>query len=469
MKPASLETVARVLGAETAGAVDGDLPVRGGVADSREVRPGGGQLFFALSGRTDGAEFAVEAHRNGAAAAVASRPLGGVPTLVVEDPLRALQDLARWTLTRGDLTDSESPRVVGITGSVGKTTTKDALAAILRAAGWRVSATEGNYNNEIGLPLTLLAAGEDTEALVLEMGATHQGDIAHLCSVAPPEIGVLTAVSPVHLESFGTLEDLAAAKGELADSLPEGGALVSPHDAPIGATGCGRSLARRIVFGGEPAESDGTESLVASEVRGGESGISFTARHGGHEVRVESPVFGTHLVTPLLAAFGGALALGAGLEDCARGVSRLRRTGLRGEVYRLRDGIVVYDDSYNASPAANAAVLRYGAQEARAGGGRLVAVLGGMFELGVGARGYHREIGVLAAQLGVDLLACVGDEARWYAEGFDGATVFYDAADAAGDGLQGYLEAGDYVVVKGSRGVGLETVSRRLREELALV
>ncbi|CAN5283489.1 UDP-N-acetylmuramoyl-tripeptide--D-alanyl-D-alanine ligase [soil metagenome] len=465
MKPAPIETVSRILDAEVPAELEAGALVRGGVIDSREVRPGAGQLFFALSGNTDGADFADEAYRNGAVAVVASRTLE-VPTLVVKDPHRALQELARWTLERED---AQRPRIVGVTGSVGKTTTKDALAAILRAAGLRVTATESNYNNEIGLPLTLLAAGGNDEALVLEMGATHSGDIAHLCSVAPPEIGVLTAVSPVHLESFGTLEALAAAKGELADSLPESGTLVSPHDAPDGATGRGRTLARRIVFGGEHGSAGESSGLVASEIEGGEEGLSFTVHYERHEARVESPVFGSHLVEPLLAAFGGALALGLNLEDCTRGVSRLKRTGLRGEVYRLRDGIVVYDDSYNASPAANEAVLRHGAEAVRAGGGRLVAVLGGMFELGVGAREYHREIGALATELGVDLLICVGDEARWYAEGFSDEAIIYGDAAAAGEGLKDSLKGGEYVVIKGSRGVGLEVVSRRLREDLALV
>ena len=460
MRPASIHEAARAMGASIPADLDGDTTVRGGVADSRKVRPGAGQLFFALSGNADGAEFAAGAYEDGAVAVVASRPLS-VPTLVVDDPLRALQDLARWTLTRED---SDAPRVVGITGSVGKTTTKDALAAILRHAGAKVSATEGNYNNEIGLPLTLLAASEDTRALVLEMGATHSGDIAHLCRIAPPEVGVLTAVSPVHLESFGSLEDLAAAKGELADALPGDGVMVSPHDAPEAATGRGRKLDRRIVFGDESA---GAENLVASEVQSREEGLSFKVRHGDEEAVVESPVFGTHLVAPLLAAFGGALALGVGLEDCAAGVSRLKRTGLRGELYRLRDGVVVYDDSYNASPVANEAVLRYGADQAREG--RLIAVLGGMFELGAGAREYHREIGALAGELGVDLLVCVGDEARWYAEGFDGEAVFYEDAVSAGEGLKESLGGGDYVIIKGSRGVGLDAVSRKLREELDLV
>jgi UDP-N-acetylmuramoyl-tripeptide--D-alanyl-D-alanine ligase len=186
-------------------------------------------------------------------------------------------------------------------------------------------------------------------------------------------------------------------------------------------------------------------------------------------VEVKTPVFGTHLVEPLLAALGGALALGLTPEECARGLARLRRTGLRGEVYRLRDDIAVYDDSYNASPAAVAAVLRYGAEGARRQNRRLVAVLGGMFELGAGAREYHREAGQLASEVGVDLLVCVGDEARWYAEAFPGETIFYEGAGEAAEGLENELRGGDYVVVKGSRGVGLDRLTRKLKERLALV
>jgi UDP-N-acetylmuramoyl-tripeptide--D-alanyl-D-alanine ligase len=174
-------------------------------------------------------------------------------------------------------------------------------------------------------------------------------------------------------------------------------------------------------------------------------------------------------VEPLLAALGGALALGLGLEQAARGLSRLRRTGLRGDVYRLREDITVYDDSYNASPAAVAAVLRYGADQARIQGRRLVVVLGGMFELGACARAYHREAGELAARVGVDLLVCVGDEARWYAETFPRKALFYTDAESAAEALRGELRGGDYLIVKGSRGVGLDTMTRKLRESLALV
>jgi UDP-N-acetylmuramoyl-tripeptide--D-alanyl-D-alanine ligase len=458
MRPATLGEIARVLDAELS-AGDASALVSGAAADSRVAKEG--DLFFALRGRTDGADFAPEAYLRGAVAAVATRPLD-VPTLVVEDTLRALQRLARWTLVRQG---APAPQVVGITGSVGKTTTKDALATMLRYGGKRVSATAGNFNNEIGLPLTVLAADPRTEVLVLEMGATHAGDIEHLCSIAPPSVGVLTAISPVHLDSFGSLEDLAAAKGELALALPNDGILVYPVGVPEAATGNGRTLKRRIGFGRGAAEAD----LWASEVEEREEGLRFVAHLGDRSAEVRSPVFGTHLVEPLLAALGGALAVGLELDVCAKGAARLRRTGLRGEVYRLRDDIVVYDDSYNASPVAVAAVLRYAAQQSARQGRRLVAVLGGMFELGFGAREYHREAGKLAEEVGVDLLVCVGDEARWYAEAFSGRTLFYQDAENAAEELQEHLQGGDYVIVKGSRGVGLDALTRKLRESLALV
>jgi UDP-N-acetylmuramoyl-tripeptide--D-alanyl-D-alanine ligase len=459
LKIVSLGAVAEAIGGTLRDA-DANTLVTGASVDSRKVR--GGELFFALRGHTDGADFAPGAHLRGAVAAVASRPLQ-VPTVVVKDPLDALQELARWSLKR-----MNSPTIVGITGTVGKTTVKDAVEAILRSSCRRVSATAGNFNNEIGLPLTVLAADERTEVLVLEMGATHKGDITHLCHIAPPEVGVLTAVSPVHLDSFGSLEDLAAAKGELALALPDTGTLVAPAGVTEAATGLGRTFARRITFGlGREA------NLYATGISEQESGLSFElhVRDGSEKrsVEVKTPVFGTHLIEPLLAAIGGALALGLSPEECARGLARLRRTGLRGEVYRLRDDMVVYDDSYNASPAAVAAVLRYSMEGAKRQNRRLVAILGGMFELGAGAREYHREAGALAGEVGVDLLVCVGEEARWYAEGFPGKVLFYEDAEAAAEEIEGELRGGDYVVVKGSRGVGLDRLTQRLKEKLALV
>lgn len=454
MIPVAVHEIARVLDGVLVRAGEGQQAL-GAAVDSRQVRSG--DLFFALKGeRVDGVEFAPQAISRGAVCVVASRPLE-VPTIVVKDPYEALQDLARWELSR------ITPRVVGITGSIGKTTAKDALAAILRSAGMRVTATEGNFNNEIGLPLTVLSADHRTEVLVLEMGATHRGDIEHLCDIALPEVGVLTAISPVHLESFGSLEALAEAKGELALALPAEGVLVAPVGVPEAAVGGSREL-KRITFG-----TDSSADLRASELEESGEGLSFNLHFSGHSVQANSPVFGTHLVLPLLAACGGAIALGLGLEDCAQGLARLRRTGLRGELYRLKEDIFVYDDSYNASPVAVSAVLRYGREQASRHGGRLVAVLGGMFELGARARAYHREVGQLADEINVDLLVAVGDEARWYAESFSGPVLYFNDAATAGQELDSHLQSGDYVVIKGSRGVGLELVARTLRDRLALV
>ena len=458
MIPASLESIAAVLGARIAGA-DNGITVRGAAVDSRTVKQG--DLFFALKGKIDGAEFVPEAHTCGAVATVADRPLS-VPTLVVENPLEAIQDLARWSLSRDEVRDT---KVVGITGSVGKTTAKDALAAILRASGRKVCATEGNFNNEIGLPLTVLAAGGQTDTLVLEMGATHVGDVEHLCKIAPPEVGVLTAIQPVHLDSFGSMEALAAGKGELAHTLPENGCMVAPKHVPDSATGYGRNFGRRIIFGGE---LDDGVNLWTSRIEEHEAGLRFVVHTHEESTEVRAPVFGTHLVEPLLAAFGAALCMGVSLRDCARGISRIKRTGLRGEIYKLRDDILVYDDSYNASPVAVSAVLRYGADQAQRQNRRFVAVLGGMFELGSAARAYHQEVGELANELGVDLLVGVGDEARWYAETFSGSVLLYEDSASASEGLQKALKGGEYVIVKGSRGVGLDRLTRNLKEMLAI-
>lgn len=458
MRSTTLNEVARVLDGTLVGG-NGAAEFSGAAVDSRVVRPS--QLFFALRGKTDGADFAPEAILRGAVAVVADRPLD-VPTLVVEDPLRALQKLARWSL----LEAAAAPTVVGITGSVGKTTTKDALATILRSSGMKVCATEGNFNNEIGLPLTVLSAGESTEILVLEMGATHKGDVEELCRIAPPQVGILTAIAPVHLDSFGSLEDVAKAKGELAHSLPEDGCFVAPDGVPESAVASGRTFSKRINFA---RENNDDVQLWISEAKEQDEGLRFVVHRGRESAEVRVPIFGTHLIEPLLAAFGGALCLGATLEECARGVSRIKRTGMRGDVYRLRDGIVVYDDSYNASPKAMEAVLRYGADQAKRQGKRFVAVLGGMFELGAEARAYHRQTGEVAEEVGVDLLIGVGDEARWYAESFSGDTALYEDAMSAAEGIQEALRGGEYVVVKGSRGVGLDLLTSRLKEKLTLV
>src|SRR4028119_367472 len=278
-RAAPLREVARAMGADLHNAGE-QVEARGAATDSRLVREG--DLFFALRGTSDGADYAEDALRRGAVAAVASRPLAG-PTLIVEDPLAALQDLARWSLQRPG---SEAPTVVGITGSIGKTTTKDALSAVLRSGGARVSATVGNLNNEIGLPLTVLAAPANSEILVLEMGADQVGNIAELCRIAPPRYGILTAIAPAHLESFGSLEALAATKGELAASLPPDGSFVSPAGVPESAVALGRELSPRIIF-----SPRGTASapLAATDFDEDEEGLRFTARMGERRAAVRAP------------------------------------------------------------------------------------------------------------------------------------------------------------------------------------
>ncbi|MGB3633229.1 MAG: UDP-N-acetylmuramoyl-tripeptide--D-alanyl-D-alanine ligase, partial [Rubrobacteraceae bacterium] len=331
MKPVALKDVGRVMGGTLVGG-DGGAVVQGAAVDSRSIRPA--QLFFALRGQTDGADFAPEAHLRGAVATVANRALD-VPTVVVEEPLQALQKLARWSISR----ELESaPKVIGITGSIGKTTTKDALATILRSVGRKVCATEGNFNNEIGLPLTVLSANERTETLVLEMGATHKGDIAALCNIAPPQLGILTAIAPAHLDSFGDLETLAAAKGELAHAVPEDGCFVAPAGVPEAAVAINKTFGQRITFAREAAND---VQLWATEVEELVEGLRFVVHGAGESVEARVPIYGTHLVEPLLAAIGGALCLGVELEDCVKGISRIKRTGLRGDIYRLRDDIVV--------------------------------------------------------------------------------------------------------------------------------
>ncbi|MGI8650220.1 MAG: glutamate ligase domain-containing protein, partial [Rubrobacter sp.] len=270
-------------------------------------------------------------------------------------------------------------------------------------------------------------------------------------------------LSPVHLDSFGGLESLVEAKGELVACLPAAGVLVAPSGVPAVATASERELARRITFGPEGPD------LRTLNLHETEEGIRFTVRYEGNDAEVLAPVFGTHLIQPLLAAIGGGLALGLPLEECAAGAARIKRTGLRGELFKLRDDITVYDDSYNASPAAMAAVLRYGAGQAAQQEKRFVAVLGGMFELGSSTRAYHQEIGEIAEESGVDLLVCVGDEARWYAEAFSGPSVTYPDSEVASESLVSVLEPNDYVVIKGSRGVSLDTITRKLRERLPLV
>jgi UDP-N-acetylmuramoyl-tripeptide--D-alanyl-D-alanine ligase len=417
--------------------------------DSREVRPG--DLFVGLSGeRVDGGAYAAHALRAGAwgvlvapphaTAAIATAPVRGA-VLAHPDPLAALQALARaWRRALG-------ARVVAITGSTGKTSTKDILAALLHPA-LRTAASPQNLNTEIGLPLAVLAAPPGTEALVLELAMRGPGQIAELAALAEPDVGVIVNVGPVHLELLGSLEAIAAAKAELIAGLAPGATVVIPAREPLLAPYLRADL-RTVTFG-----DGGDFELMADRVAGA---VAIVDHSCANEPIVVRPSFSqSHNLRNLLAAVAAARALGvtpAGRLDVAF-------SALRGERVALADGIVLINDCYNANPMSMRAALDDLVASAPA---RRVAVLGDMLELGAEAGpGLHREVAAHAHARGVELLLAVGPQAAEMRSAFAGEIHLVPDAAAAAALLPDLLRARDTVLVKGSRGVGLELVAERL-------
>ncbi|MFI4991176.1 MAG: UDP-N-acetylmuramoyl-tripeptide--D-alanyl-D-alanine ligase [Solirubrobacterales bacterium] len=424
------------------------------VIDSRAV--GGGDLFVGLPGeRAHGGEHAADAlragawgvlvapeHAEAARAALGGDAQGGAAgaVLVHADPLAALQALARaWRRELG----AGGAKVVGITGSTGKTSTKDILAAIA-GAHRRTVASPQNYNTEIGLPLALLAAPADTEVLVLEMAMRGAGQIAELASIAQPDVGVIVNVGPVHLELLGSLEAIAAAKAELIAGMAAGSTVVVPSEGRLLQPHL-RAELRTITFG---ERADVTLEQVLSDG-------SVLIRAHGRELQLQ-PSFGqAHNLRNLLAASAAALALG--VEP--GGPLHVRFSALRGERLELADGVLVINDCYNANPMSMRAAIDDLAETAPA---RRVAVLGDMLELGPDSPRLHREVGLHAAEQGLDLLIAVGPLAAEMRSEFEGESYGVADAGAAAELLQTLLSAGDTVLVKGSRGVGLERVAEAL-------
>jgi UDP-N-acetylmuramoyl-tripeptide--D-alanyl-D-alanine ligase len=449
------------------GAPETGGPVRA-VVDSREARPG--DLFVGLPGeRADGGEFAEAALETGAWGALVApahaEPLargrggGGSPTagatrdgrraraaregadsrregaaavIACESPLEGLGSLARaWRRELG------CP-AVGITGSTGKTSTKDILAALL-APRCRVHANRQNLNTEVGLPLALLEADRGTEALVLEMAMRGSGQIAELVAIAEPQVGLIVNVGPVHLELVGTVERVAAAKAELIRDLPAGASCVVPAGERLLA-GYLRDDLDTITFG------QGGDVRLLSFERGR---AEIDAR--GERVSLELAYDQPHNLVNTLAAVGAALALGVRPE----GRVDPRFSQLRGEIVELPSGVTVINDCYNANPMSMRAALEH---LAAFGDGRRLAVLGGMAELGPDAARYHREVGERAEELGIDVLITVGELALPIAEEFGGEAYSVGTPEEAGAVLDELAEPGDRVLVKGSRSIGLERV-----------
>jgi UDP-N-acetylmuramoyl-tripeptide--D-alanyl-D-alanine ligase len=449
----------------------------GATFDSRGVA--GGELFFALPGeRTDGHRFAGMALAAGAAAAVVhadvEAPEGAV-LIRVDDTYRALHALVDRYRREGT-----PPKLVAITGSVGKTTTKELLAAAL-GRRFRVAKNEGNLNNLYGYPLSVLRIPEATEWMVAEMGMSSAGELSALSRLGRPDVAVFTCVKPVHLEFFDGVDAIAAAKAELLEGVaPEGLVVANAGDARVvrfvRAWAAGPGSAARVVWYGRGGAEGPRPDVAAEDLRpagGGEPGSRFTlvvrgaaAVAGADERRdVHLALHGGYNVDNALAAAAAAVALGAGLDDVAEAFAAAAPAAGRGIVHRLEGDALVVDDTYNSNPDALERALAAGAELA-GGGRRRWAVLGDMLELGPEAPRFHREGGRRAAELGFDPVAGVGDLARDLtaaaAETGAEAPWFADAASAA-EWAAGELAAGDLVLVKGSRGVGLDVVVERLR------
>jgi UDP-N-acetylmuramoyl-tripeptide--D-alanyl-D-alanine ligase len=451
--------------AEVAELVDGELTgtptatVTGKVTlDSRAVARG--DLFVAVAGeRVDGHDFLGAAAAAGAVGALCSRPDEALPCVVVADPVVALGRLAAGVharLTAGGLT------TLGITGSSGKTSTKDLLGQVLAAAAPTVS-PPGSYNNDIGLPLTVLDADEATRFLVLEMGARGPGHIARLCAVARPQVGVVLNVGSAHLGEFGSPDGVAQAKGELVEALADDGTAVLNADDPR-VLGMAARTRARVVTTGRSADADVRATDVALDEQ---ARARFTLTAQGETHRVALQVVGEHQVANALSAAAAALALGLSTAQVADALSAAApRSRWRMEVTRRPDGVTVVNDAYNANPESMRAAL---AALAGLPGSRRIAVLGGMAELGPGAPAEHERLGRDAAVAGTDLIVAVGADAVGIADGAVAAgrrageeSVHVADRTAARELLDDLLRPGDVVLVKASRSYGLERLAADL-------
>jgi UDP-N-acetylmuramoyl-tripeptide--D-alanyl-D-alanine ligase len=461
--PLSLGQIARITGGRLDG--DAEVMVRGEVViDSRRVSPGG--LFAAVAGeRSDGHDFAAAAVAAGAAAVLATRPVPA-PSVLVPDVPAALAALARFVV------DSlPAARIAGITGSSGKTSTKDLAAQLVERLGPTI-APAGSFNNEFGHPLTVLRADAATRYLVLELSARGRGHIAYLCRVAPPRYGVVLNVGHAHAGEFGGLDQVALAKGELVEALPADGVAILNADDPRVLAMASRTRARVVTFSTAP---DSAAPFRAADIRLDEFGRpSFTLLTPEGSAPVALRLYGAHNVPNALAATALAHELGLGLAGIADGLgAAVTRSRWRMEVRRRPDGVTVINDAYNANPESVRAALD--ALHHMARDGRGFAVLGHMAELGDTSRASHEDAGEYAARLTAPALAgliAVGEEAAPLLTGARRVRSWHGEALAAADGpaafdlIANQLKPGDVVLVKASRAAGLESVAADLLVEL---
>lgn len=488
---------AQIMRAEASGPRPGaeffDKELTGFSIDTRTIRAG--ELFFALSPADyrrhfftgadfhDGHDFIPAAFGRGAAGAVARRERiegdAGLQQfadrlLLVDDVIAALQQVARGVL------DAWAGRTIAITGSAGKTTAKDLTAHVLSAAGQRVLKTHKNFNNELGLALSILqmetggARPEEFDVAVLEMGQSMLGEIKRLCEVAPPDIAVVLTVAPVHLEFFESVEQIAVGKAQLIEGLKPGGiAVLNADDARVAAM-CERHAGRVVTFGVE-----NQADVAAAEIESPRFGLTrFRLCTPLGEAMAELPLPGRHNLSNALAAASVATCLGVAPEVIAGALRTARASEMRGEVVRFAAGFSLIDDSYNSNPRSLLSMARSlveGRGEVGKPAGRTVVVAGEMLELGAGGAELHREAGREIAALGIDVLLGVRGLARELIEGAreagmgERAARFCETTDEAADALVEEVRAGDLVLVKGSRGVHTERIVARLRAEFPAV
>jgi UDP-N-acetylmuramoyl-tripeptide--D-alanyl-D-alanine ligase len=459
--PVSCGQIAEAVGGELVGVDPAAVVDAAVVIDSRKIEPGG--LFVALPGEhVDGHDYVAAVAEAGATASITARPIDGSPCIVVEDVQIALGELAKYVIAQlPDLT------VIGLTGSQGKTSTKDLIAQLLQPYGPTV-APVGSFNNELGHPLTALQADENTRYLVAEMGARHVGDITYLCRITPPLVGLVLNVGHSHIGEFGSQDAIAVAKGEMIEAVVPGGTAVLNADDPRVAAMASRTEQKVMTFGEAPS----------ADVRAGEPKLdgdgraAFTLQLDGEQHLIQLQLVGEHHVANALAAATVARALGLTPQQIADGLNAATLvSSARMEVTRRPDDVTVINDAYNANPDSVRAALKSLVAIGRSRGARTWAALGEMLELGDTSKQEHDAVGRLAVRLDVNRLVAVGEGARPIHLGaslegsWGNESAFVETIDDAMRLLRAELRPGDLVLVKSSKAAGLRRLADALLEE----
>ncbi len=454
MRELTLNTLARWC-TGTLAPENGDVTITGMQHDSRHVRAG--DLFVALPGeRVDGHDFVENAMEAGAAAALVTRRVDcGLPQILVENTLKAYGDIAReYRMDAG-------VQVVAITGSVGKTTTKEMISCVL-SGKHRVAKTQGNFNNDLGLPITVMNMPADTQIAVLELGMNHAGEMAYLTSIAKPNVVVITNIGTMHIEHLGTREGILKAKLEIMEGIQKDGVAVFNGDEPL-LWNLREGSHRRIYFGIENDQCD----VVAEDLRPIDGGVYFTVRGLGQRFQIFVPQEGTHMVYNALAAVVVGLLNGVSPESIQYQLGLFHNTGMRQNIFE-ENGFTIIEDCYNAGPESMEAALRVLGDHKTEG--RRIAVLGDMLELGSRTRAEHYRVGRLA-EMHCDVVLTLGEDSERIVVGaVTGGmppkfAMHFDRAEEMASTLKRLAKPGDVLLFKGSRGMHMEDVLQQFLEK----